>query len=77
MTPFVIGKKYGKSKEWYENGGKKSQTLFNNDEVEYIRMWHKNGKLKHEASYSYYGDTIFEKHWNSKGEEVDPINEAN
>ena len=70
------GKPDGLSVKWHENGQKKSEVNFKDGKLDGLTVsWHKNGQKKTEINYK-DGTLISSKNWNSKGEEVDSMEEA-
>ena len=70
------GKYDGLSVNWYENGQKKNGGNFKDGKEDGLCvLWHKNGQKKAEGNFK-DGTPISEKFWNSKGEEVDSLEEA-
>jgi antitoxin component YwqK of YwqJK toxin-antitoxin module len=75
-TNYKDGKYDGLSVNWYENGQKKNGGNFKDGKEDGLAvLWHKNGQKKAEGNFK-DGTPISEKFWNSKGEEVDSIEEA-
>jgi antitoxin component YwqK of YwqJK toxin-antitoxin module len=61
---------------WYENGQKKTEGNFKDGKQHGLSvLWHKNGQKQAEGNYK-DNEPISEKFWNSKGEEVDSLEEA-
>ena len=70
------GKPDGLMIEWYENGQKSGEgTLKDGKEDGPVTMWHKNGQKLAEETYK-DGEKVSGKYWNSKGEEVETLQEA-
>ena len=61
---------------WYEKGQKNSELNFKDGKPDGLTVsWHENGKNRTEINYK-DGTVISSKYWNSKGEEVDSLAEA-
>ena len=61
---------------WHENGQKESEAIYKDHKLDGLnRAWHKNGQKKAEGNFK-DGKRISAKYWNSKGESVDTIEEA-
>ena len=70
------GKPDGLMIEWYENGQKSGEgTLKDGKEDGPVTMWHKTGQKLAEETYK-DGEKVSAKYWNSKGEEVETLDEA-
>jgi len=70
------GKLDGLQVRWYKSGQKKSEGNFKNGKPDVlVVVWHENGQKLREAHYK-DGVVISEKYWNSKGQSVDSIEEA-
>jgi len=70
------GKEDGPRTEYYENGQKKSEATLKDGKFNGLEtMWHENGQKKAEATLK---DNVLVsgKYWNSKGEEVETMEEA-
>jgi antitoxin component YwqK of YwqJK toxin-antitoxin module len=66
----------GKSFEFHDNGQKKSEDNFKDGKYDGLFVaWHENGQNFSEINYK-DGTLISSKFWNSKGEEVDSVEEA-
>ncbi|MDA7498494.1 toxin-antitoxin system YwqK family antitoxin [Akkermansiaceae bacterium] len=73
---FKDGKADGLMTSWYKNGQKEVEGTFKDGKPEGLMTWlHDNGQKKGEANFK-AGEAISEKYWNSKGEEVDSLEEA-
>ncbi|MDB4763021.1 hypothetical protein OAG38_04690 [Akkermansiaceae bacterium] len=73
---FKDGKADGLLTSWYKNGQKEVEGTFKDGKPEGLMTWlHDNGQKKGEANFK-AGEAISEKYWNSKGEEVDSLEEA-
>ncbi|MDB4646674.1 hypothetical protein OAF51_04140 [Akkermansiaceae bacterium] len=73
---FKDGKGDGLMTSWYKNGQKEVEGTFKDGKPEGLMTWlHDNGQKKGEANFK-AGEAISEKYWNSKGEEVDSLEEA-
>jgi antitoxin component YwqK of YwqJK toxin-antitoxin module len=73
---FKDGKKDGLSVMWHENGQKHSEVNFKDGKIDGLSVWwHKNGKKRGQVTTK-GGESISQQFWNSKGEEVDSIEEA-
>ena len=73
---FKDGKEYGLSLGWHENGQKMVEGNFKDGKLDgLVVSWHENGQNRTEINYK-DGTLISSKYWNSKGEEVDSIEEA-
>ena len=61
---------------WYENGQKKAEGNYKDGKEDGLYVWwHENGQKMMEATFK-DNEFISEKYWNSKGEEVDSLEEA-
>ncbi len=61
---------------WYEKGQKKSEVNFKDGKPDGLTVsWHENGQNRTEINYK-DSTVISSKYWNSKGEEVDSLEEA-
>ena len=70
------GKLHGDATGWYENGQKQFETIYKDGNPDGLETyWHENGQKKAERTYK-DGTPISEKYWNSKGEEVDSVEEV-
>ena len=70
------GKPDGLMIEWHENGQKSGEgTLKDGKEDGPVTMWHKTGQKLAEETYK-DGEKVSAKYWNSKGEEVETLQEA-
>ena len=73
---FKNDQKDGLETQWHENGQKKSEVNFKDGKHDGLGVeWHENGQKSYEANFK-DGKRISEKFWNSKGEPVDSILEA-
>ena len=72
------GKAHGLDVSWYRNGQKQSVYNIKDDKANGLSVWwHENGQKGYEVTYK--DDEIVEgseKFWNSKGEPVDSLEEA-
>ena len=72
------GKAYGVKMEWHPNGQKKMEGNFKDNKAYGLWVsWHENGQKKKEVNYK-DGEEVegSAKFWNSKGEPVDSLEEA-
>ncbi|MDB4556762.1 hypothetical protein N9005_05855, partial [Akkermansiaceae bacterium] len=70
------GKKHGPDVWWYENGQKEAEGNYKDGKPHGIVFnWHENGQKRTEINHK-DNKPISEKYWNSKGEEVDSLEEA-
>jgi antitoxin component YwqK of YwqJK toxin-antitoxin module len=70
------GKYDGPAVFWHENGQKDGEVNFKDGKPDGLTVsWHENGQKRTEINYK-DGTLISSKFWNSKGEEVDSIEEA-
>jgi antitoxin component YwqK of YwqJK toxin-antitoxin module len=70
------GKEDGPLVMWHENGQKMGEVNYKDGELDGLTVsWHENGQNRTEINYK-DGTLISSKYWNSKGEEVDSIEEA-
>ncbi|MDB4711200.1 toxin-antitoxin system YwqK family antitoxin [Verrucomicrobiales bacterium] len=70
------GKPDGLSVQWHENGQKMAEGNYKDGKPDgLLRGWHDNGQKKGELTYK-DRKMISEKYWNSKGEQVDSLDEA-
>ena len=75
-TDFWNGKKDGIDTAWYENGNKKEEAIWKNGKQDDLQTrWYENGQKKGEATFK-DDELISGKLWNSKGEPVDSLEEA-
>ena len=66
----------GSSTEFYKNGEKKTAKKWKNGKLDGLSTsWHENGKKKEESNYK-DDEAISVRYWNSKGEPVDSLEEA-
>ena len=66
----------GKCFEFHDNGQKKSEENYKDGKFDGLMVsWHENGQKMKETNYK-DNELISGKFWNSKGEEVDSIEEA-
>ena len=66
----------GKVFEFHYNGQKKSEANYKDGKPDGLTVsWHENGQNRTEINYK-DGTVISSKYWNSKGEEVDSLAEA-
>jgi hypothetical protein len=73
---FKDGKPHGIVFSWYENGQKQSEVNLKDGKPDGLSVgWHENGQNFSEINYK-DGTLISSKFWNSKGEEVDSVEEA-
>ena len=67
---------HGLAIAWHENGQKKAETTFKDDDLDgLVREWHENGQKRSELMWK-YEELISAQYWNSKGEEVETAEEA-
>ena len=70
------GKKDGLWTEWYENGQKQVEGTYKVHKKDGLHtLWHENGQKAEEVTYK-DGEEVSAKYWNSKGEEVESLDEA-
>jgi antitoxin component YwqK of YwqJK toxin-antitoxin module len=70
------GKSDGLSVTWHENGQKEGEINFKDGKPDGLTVsWHENGQKMMESTFK-DNEPISEKYWNSKGEEVDSMEEA-
>ncbi len=70
------GKAEGLGVSWYENGKKKGEENIKNGKRDGLAVqWYENGKKKGEGNFK-DGELVSAKYWNSKGERVDSLEEA-
>ena len=75
-TTFKDGKEDGLWTSWYENGQKYNETTFKDGEEDGpLTEWHKTGQKLAEETYK-DGEKVSAKYWDSKGEEVETLQEA-
>ena len=75
-TTLKDGEYDGLSVSWYENGQKGVEGNLKDGKQHGLSvLWHKNGQKQAEGNYK-DNEPISEKFWNSKGEEVDSLEEA-
>ena len=73
---FKDGKQEGLSLRWYENGQKLGKGNYKDGKADGLHVhWHENGQKRFQGSFN-DGKEIIAKYWNSKGEEVDSLEEA-
>ena len=73
---FKDGKEDGLWIDWDKNGQKSVEANYKDGKMDGVAvLWHKNGQKKSERNWK-EGKMIYEKFWNSKGEPVDTIEEA-
>ena len=61
---------------WYENGQKLGKGNYKDGKADGLHVhWHENGQKRFQGSFN-DGKEIIAKYWNSKGEEVDSLEEA-
>ena len=66
----------GKYFEFHDNGQKKGEANLKDGKQDGLMVWwHKNGKKRGQVTTK-GGESISQQFWNSKGEEVDSIEEA-
>ena len=77
-TSFKDGKANGLQTKWHENGQKREEINYKDGKWDGLWVvWYKNGQKKLEENYK--NGKLVEgsaKYWNSKGEPVDTIEEA-
>jgi antitoxin component YwqK of YwqJK toxin-antitoxin module len=70
------GKPHGIGFNWYENGQKEAEGNHKDGKMDgLVVSWHENGQKMMETNYK-DNELISGKFWNSKGEEVDSLEEA-
>lgn len=70
------GMQDGLATDWYLNGQKKSEGNWKNGKAEgLVTSWHENGQKANEVIFK-DDKLVSSRFWNSKGEEVDSIEEA-
>ena len=70
------GKQDGLLSLWHENGQKKEEGNYKDGKMDGLwTSWHENGQKKLEGNFE-DGEEVSAKYWNSKGEPVDTIEEA-
>ena len=70
------GKQDGLAVYWYENGQKQAEENYKDGEYDGLSLaWYENGQKKAEGNFK-DNELISGKFWNSKGEEVDSLEEA-
>ena len=70
------GKPHGIGFNWYENGQKEAEGNHKDGKMDGLLVaWHENGQKQMELTFK-DNEGISEKYWNSKGEEVDSMEEA-
>jgi antitoxin component YwqK of YwqJK toxin-antitoxin module len=70
------GKPHGIVFNWYENGQKEAEGNHKDGKMDgLVVSWHENGRKMMETNYK-DNELISGKFWNSKGEEVDSLEEA-
>ena len=73
---FKEGKPDGPWTMWHENGQKQVEATYKNGKLDGLTTaWHENGQKSEEKTYK-DGELVSEKFWNSKGEEVETIEET-
>ena len=73
---FKDGKEEGLKTTWYENGQRMEKGTYKKGKLDGLTVsWHENGQNRTEINYK-DGTVISSKYWNSKGEEVDSLEEA-
>ena len=76
LAQFKDGELDGLMTEWRENGQKKREATFKDGKMDgLITAWHENGEKWREQTFK-DGKQVSEKWWNSKGEEVETMEEA-
>ena len=73
------GKRNGPIVEWHENGQKKFEGTFKEGKQYGLHVgWHENGQKHYEGNWKNdIRDKDTERWWNSKGEEVETVEESN
>ena len=62
--------------QWHENGQKAIEGTYKDGKNDgSYREWHENGQKAMEGTYK-DGELVFAKYWNSKGEEVETVEET-
>ena len=73
---FKDGKQDGLATYYYDNGQKREETTFKDGRQNgIVTYWHDNGQKKAEVTYQ-DDKQISGKYWNSKGEEVETVEEV-
>ena len=73
---FKDGKEDGLQTSWYESGQKKDEVNGKDGKADGLWvLWHENGQKRFQGNFN-DGKEIIAKYWNSKGEEVDSLEEA-
>jgi len=76
LAQFKDGELDGLETEWYENGQKMREGTFKDSKLHgLLTEWHENGQKAAEATFR-DGEKVSTKYWNSKGEEVEALDEA-
>ena len=76
LTQFKDGKRHGLLMGWHANGQKKGETTFKNGKPDaLLTKWHSNGQKAVEGIFK-DGEEVSVKYWNSKGEEVESLEES-
>ena len=71
------GKQEGLSVRWHQNGTKAAEGNYKDGKADGLSVkWHENGQKAGERNYK-DDELISRKYWNSKGEPVDSLKEAN
>ena len=70
------GRRHGLIIEWYDSGQKSVEGTYKDGEPHgLVTVWHKTGQKLAEETYK-DGEKVSAKYWNSKGEEVETLQEA-
>ncbi len=73
---FKDGKPHGPMMVWHENGQKEYEGVTKDGNADGLwTYWHENGQRKSETTFK-DGKELSAKYWNSKGEEVETLEEA-
>ena len=76
LAQFKDGKPDGLATTWHENGQKQFEATYKDGKMDGLETtWHENGQKWRETIYK-DGEQLSEKYWNSKGEEVETVEEA-
>jgi hypothetical protein len=76
LGKFKDGKPDGPYTSWHENGQKEAEQTWKGGEKHGpFRVWHENGQKAAEGTMK-DGELVSVKYWNSKGEEVETVEEA-
>jgi hypothetical protein len=76
LAQFKDGELDGLNTWWHENGQKKREATFKDGKMDGLKtVWYENGEKRREQTFK-DGKQVSEKWWNSKGEEVETMEEA-